>query len=83
MPPVFGHQRRGMKPRVCRKLGLPWTPEEWTRQVCLVSQPWAPAALPMTYSSYNSPIVSLRLAMAWVATQGLSPGTSRDREKQL
>lgn len=62
---------------------MPQTPEEWNGQVCLVSQPGAPAALPMTYSSYNSPIVSLHVAMAWVATQGLSSGTSRDREKQL
>lgn len=81
-PSVHG-RRRGMKPRVCRKLCLPQAPEEWNGQVCLVSQPWAPAALLMTFSSYNSPIVSLHLAMAWVATQGLSPGTSRDREKQL
>lgn len=69
-------------PQGCRELRLPWNPEGWAGQVFLVSQPWAPAALPMTYSSYNSPIVSLHLAVAWVPTQGLSPGTSRDREKQ-
>lgn len=83
MVPVLRGQMRGMRQRVHRKLCLPQTPEGWNGQVCLVSQPWAPAALPMTYSLYNSLIVSLRLAMAWFATQGLSPGTSRDRAKQL
>ena len=38
-----------------------------------------PTALWMTYSSHNRPIVSLPLTATSIATQGLSPGTSRDR----
>lgn len=70
MVPVLRGQMRGMRQRVRRKLCLPQTPEGWNGQVCLVSQPWAPAALPMTYSSYNSLIVT-----AFSYGLGCNPGT--------